>query len=272
MRFLLFALLLVPFQAYSLTILSLNVEWFWDGQEPHEGQIAVGPASNPPSRKQVELEAYAIAQEIKHKDADIVGLVEVEGQSVVDRIQPYLGNEWSVVFEQGRDTYTGQDVALLTRLNVLANTTTTFPNITGHFDGVDKKPSKVLGVGLQDNQGEKYLVIVSHLISKRSSNDKKRAAQANAIVQAVNQHSPSYDHVIVMGDLNDVLGSDTLDQLTSSGLNAISDPNDFSYEHNGNQELIDHILVSSGLTSGADFSAFSMGPISDHRGVMAVLP
>ncbi len=189
---------------------------------------------------------------------------------MVNRIKPYLTGDWKVVFVKGRDIYTGQDVALLTRLDVIQNSATNFPNTEGSFGGVSAKPSKVLGVGLKDAAGEKYFVIVTHLTSKRSSNDKKRAAQANAIRTVYMKNVSSYDHAVVMGDLNDDLMSEPLNQLISGGLKIISDTEDYSYVYKAKKQLIDHILVSEGLANEADFSDFSMGPISDHRGVMAV--
>jgi len=264
-----FALLLLVVKAQALTVMSINTEWLWDGIAPHEGQVALGAVGNPPSPNQVELEAFAIALVINHNNADIVGLVEVEGLPVVERILPYLNGDWKIVFKKGRDSYTGQDVALLTKLDIIDGTITNFPSTQGSFSNVTARPSKVLGVGLRDGN-EDYFIIVAHLISKRSSNDNKRAAQANAVAQSAVSNASSYDHVIVMGDLNDTLESDTLNQLVTVGLHSVSGADDYSYEYKGNKELIDHILVTDGLKVGAEFDTLDLGPVSDHRAVKGV--
>lgn len=262
--------LIFSFFVQATTVLSLNTEWFWDGQEPHEGQIAVGPSGIPPSKKQVELEAFVIAQIINHRKADIVGLVEVEGESVVKKIANYLIGDWNTVFLKGRDTVTGQDVALLTKFDVIADTMNSLKGIKGKYKNKEATPSKVLSVGLKDGS-ETYLVTVAHLISKRSSNDDKRAAQANAIAKYVNSKKTNYDHLIVLGDLNDTPSSEPIKQILSAGLNLISDSADYSYVYQGKKQLIDHILVSKSLSQNADFESFDMGPVSDHLGIFAKL-
>jgi hypothetical protein len=35
-------LLLVSFQSFATTVLSINTEFMWESKEPHEGQIAFG--------------------------------------------------------------------------------------------------------------------------------------------------------------------------------------------------------------------------------------
>ncbi len=79
-RILLAGLLLsLSHMAGALTFMSINTEWFWDELEPHEGTIAVGPVGHGAHAKEVELEAFAIATLIQIHQADVVGLVEVEG-------------------------------------------------------------------------------------------------------------------------------------------------------------------------------------------------
>lgn len=263
-RFILIALCsALSLPAFATTILTINTEFFWDSNPPHEGQIALGAVGNPPSEKSVKLEAYAIALHIVYNDADIVGLTEIEGKSAAEQIMKYLPDDYHLVFKKGRDNYTGQDVALITRYQVVGEPSN-FEGIEGNYHGTKKIPSKALGVTLKDN-AETYNIVVAHLISKRSSNDDKRAAQANAIVKYLENRK---GHNIVMGDLNDVPGSITLNQLTSSGLNIINS-SEYSYVYQNKKQLIDHILVSDDLLPGATFVSFDLGPVSDHRAVKA---
>ncbi|OMH26587.1 endonuclease/exonuclease/phosphatase family protein [Motiliproteus sp. MSK22-1] len=268
--FTLITLLMIAANVQALTVMSINTEWFWDEEKPHEGTQPFGPKGKPPSTKQVELKALALAQIINQNKADIVGLAEVEGRAVVKRIIPYLDGEWNIAFRQGRDSKTGQDVALITKLDLIAGTVTNFPDAKGVYKGRQARPTKVLGVGLRQN-GQKYFVVMTHFISKHDKNDKKRSAQANAVARAVVKQARSYDHMIVMGDMNDTPNSVTLRQIRSAGLTLISGEDDYSYVYKGKKELIDHVLVSKSLAEGASFKSVDLGPISDHHAVVATL-
>lgn len=258
-------LLVISSPTFATTVLSINTEFFWDSKPPHEGRIALGAVGNPPTEKYVQLEAYAIALHIIYNDADIVGLTEIEGEYVAQQVLKYLPNDYHLVFMKGRDGFTGQDVAIITRFKVIGETSN-FDGIEGEYNGTKKIPSKALGVKLKNNS-ETYNVVVAHLISKLGSNDDKRAAQANAIVKYLNGKT---GHNIVMGDLNDVPNSTTLNLLTDSGLNIINE-GEYSYTYQNKKQLIDHILISNSLISGATFISFDLGSISDHRAVMATL-
>ena len=268
--FTLITLLMIAANVQALTVMSINTEWFWDEEKPHEGNKPFGPKGKPPTTKQVELKALALAQFINQNNADIVGLAEVEGRSVVKRIIPYLNGEWNIAFRQGRDSRTGQDVAVITKLDLIAGTVTNFPDSKGVYKGKQARPAKVLGVGLRQNE-QKYFVVMTHFVSKQNKNDKKRSAQANAVARAVVKQRSSYDHVIVMGDMNDTPNSVTVKQIMSAGLALISGDDDYSYVYKGKKELIDHVLVSKSLADGAIFKSVDLGPISDHHAVVAIL-
>ena len=258
-------LVVVSLPGLATTVLSINTEFFWDSKPPHDGQIAMGAVGNPPSEKYVQLEANAIALHIMYNDADIIGLTEIEGENAAKQVLNYLPKEYKLVFKKGRDNFTGQDVAIITRYDVIGEPNN-FKGIEGNYNGTKKIPSKALGVTLKKDS-ETYNIVVAHLISKRSSNDDKRAAQADAIVKYLDGKS---GHNIVMGDLNDVPGSTPLNLLVHSGLNIINE-DEYSYTYQNKNQLIDHILISDSLKSGATFKSFDLGAISDHRAVISTL-
>jgi hypothetical protein len=138
-------------------LMTINAEWFWDENPPQEGHIAFGPAGNPPTTKQVELEAYGIAQVILRADADLVALTEVEGNTAASRILKYLPSGWSLAFDKGRDSATGQDVAILHRLSLVEGTVTDFPDAYGTYQGERKRPSKILGAALSTSPLVRHL-------------------------------------------------------------------------------------------------------------------
>ena len=196
-------------------------------------------------------------------------------------IKSYLPEEgWNVVFSKGRDSMTGQDVALLTKFEVIENSITNYKNTQGQ-----DKPSKILGVGL--NVGSRTMdVIVVHFISKRSQNDSKRLGQADFVRQQVIIAENDFDHIVIMGDMNDLPDSPTLQRLRGlddsssdyiqTAITTGQNPA-YSYVYNDEQQLIDHIILSPSLTSAFESInpesrhwSINLGPISDHRAVMAI--
>ncbi len=263
--------------SFAVTFMALNTEWYWDDRLPHEGKVIKVGDSRLETRY-VVLKGYAIAEKILQAKADVVALTEIENKTVLEQIKDYLPEQWRIVFVEGRDTYTGQDVGILTTLEVVPGSETNFPESSGQYKDQTTRPSKILGVTLSKG-GQTYSVIVAHLLSKRRNTPKKdnrRAAQANAIQKLVSERLLMNDHVVVMGDINDTPGSITLRELrgfSADGGSAklaqtaqVDDPNLYSMK--GYKELIDHILVSDDLKSRCSpLYTIKTGPISDHLGV-----
>ena len=111
----------------EINILLLNAEFFFDNVEPH-GNV-VGNSRAVPTAEAYEAKAKAIAELIDTHQANLVGLVEVENQAVVEKVKSYLAtpDEWEVAFDEGRDSYTGQDVAILTQFEIVLGSVTNFP-------------------------------------------------------------------------------------------------------------------------------------------------
>ena len=161
----------------DIDIFLLNTEFFFDAEEPH-GEV-IGKSVPVPTAEQYEAKAKTIAEVIDTHKANIVGLVEVENQAVVEKVKSYLADpdDWQIAFDEGRDTYTGQDVALLTKFRIVPGSTTNFPNEHETYfvedQEYDVNPSKILGVELKiDNQP--FYVLIAHLISRRNPRDAKR--------------------------------------------------------------------------------------------------
>ena len=126
---------------------------------------------------------------------------------------------WYSVCSPGRDTYTGQDVALVSQFPVKFGPVT-FSSTWGHYGGSSVRPSKVVGAVLNTPQGD-LAVVTTHLLSKLNpANDEPRAAQADAIYIGFSELYMRADvqHGIVMGDLNDTPDSIPLTVLTGSGV------------------------------------------------------
>ena len=106
---------------------------------------------------------------------------------------------------------------------------------------------------------ESVFVIANHFASKKNNNvnEPQRISQAKVIKDYVTQilNKDASSNVIVLGDLNDEPGSQTLQMLLSDGslvdlpVSLLSPQDAYSYIFRGSKELIDHILVSPNLTA-----------------------
>ena len=103
-----------------------------------------------------------------------MGSLRLRNRTVLEKVKYYLASpdDWHIAFDEGRDTYTGQDVAILTKFRIVPGSVTNFPEEREVYfvdnQEYDVNPSKVLGVELKiDNQP--FYVLITHLISRRGS-------------------------------------------------------------------------------------------------------
>jgi exonuclease III len=191
----------------TLTLMTLNAEFLWDGVAPEEGsaRMRFPWRSNP-----VEAERHMrrIAEIVVASDPDVLVLCEVENRAAlatfVDRCLPGLGYR-AHVFD-GDDVDTGQDVGLLTRIDA---DDVSFCDEVGTMDGVRKGLSKNIVAKLRVGPLRVGLVGV-HLIAKPDAADRRsaREAQAVAVSDLARRLKRSGHLPIVCGDFNDYDGCD----------------------------------------------------------------
>ena len=274
----------------EIDIFLLNTEFFFDNKEPH-GEV-VGKAVPVPTAEQYEAKAKAVAELIDTHKANIVGLVEVENRAVLEKVKYYLASpdDWQIAFDEGRDTYTGQDVALLTKFRVVRGSATNFPDEREIYfvDGQERdvNPSKILGVELRiDNQP--FYVLVTHFVSRRESNDPKRLAQATVVRRQAVKELMADKNVILMGSMNDTPATPVINRLRGfddiwgnflQTANTVEAGNRYTHIHEGQKNLLDHILISSSLRDefrnveeGKQCEIIDVSGLSDHRAIQARL-
>lgn len=262
--------LLFSLTASALTVLEINTEFLWDDKVPHEGRLA-GDKFPIPTRAAYQDELNYYATLITQSGAEVVGLIELEGCHVARDLARLLGKEWKSVCKKGRDTFTAQDVALLTSFSVNPKSVTNHSKSYYKLNGKKSRPSKAL-TALIGSGGNTYSVTVAHLVSKRSNNDEKRLKQARAITKTVNLHASVFkpQHIIIMGDLNDTVGSPALEAFKVANVQHAAIGSSCSYVFRNQCDLIDHILVSEGLQGGS-FSHIDLPTkYSDHHAVKYV--
>ena len=152
-------------------------------------------------------------------------------------------------------------------------------------------PSRKVLAGEFCFQGERLFVIACHLKSMRAATrraedytKKQRHAQAQVIhgfaANLLACHPQA--RLVVLGDMNDVCGSKTLKllkgELLSNLLEAVPKGQCYTRYHGNQPQLLDHILVSQALRSGASvhiphINSSNSEPdrASDHDPVLAVL-
>ncbi len=262
-----------------LSIMTFNAEFLWDGLAPEEGQVAFAWKGDPDAAAE---HMQRVADVIIFSDPDIVHLVEVENLDALTLFRDSFlaGRGYEPYFVKGKDTYTGQDVALLTRIDPVSVRRDERSGVSG---SEQKGVSKHLIARFEAEPDLRFSLIGLHFVAFPTREDRRleRQAQADAIVgMAIDEADAGYE-VIIVGDFNDYDGAaDSLDHIDSAPISTVlttiramrpGDPGDdlinaaslldksqrytAHYDKNGNgrvdypQELtsIDHVLIGPGL-------------------------
>jgi len=260
----------------ELKVMAINTEWLWT---PHDHQVD-GRIYNQGdmSERAYEQELNFYAALIQHNGSQIIAVSEIERDAVAHDLASRIGPDWRAYFKQGRDTATGQDVAILSNLDYIKGSITDFNFPSGALPGSvqQKRLSKVLGARFKyraAGQNQQVAVITAHFLSKRNESKRKsnnRQRQARALVKAIKTFSEYGNQLVVLGDFNDFLGSPTLSILQKEGELESIEQNmaDMQLTHpKYRKKSIDHILYR-GLTP-QDYQRIDLKSYSDHFAVYA---
>lgn len=262
----------------ELNIMTINTEWLWSPYDQKVDGKRFNKGDMPANKYTSEITFYRNV--IKKNHVNVLAVSEIENNLVAQDLASSIGNGWRSYFKQGRDTATGQDVAILSNLEPVKGSLTDFGFPGGDLPWLfDKKKrlSKVVGVQfwLNSAQGRKKVgVITSHFLSKRKESPQKaqnRQRQAYALVKAMDQFIEETDSLIVLGDFNDYIRSETLSilmkkhELTSAEL-AFNKLNQTTLSKSALRR-IDHILYLN--LSIKNFKILDLKKFSDHDGIFA---
>lgn len=194
--------------------MTFNCEFMWDGVEPEEGKIEF---EHKGSVEKSEAHMKDLSEVIRRHNPDIVNLVETEGLNAVntlnDKFLKDLG--YKVYFEEGIDSYTGQDVALLSKIemhnfgryNEAAYCGGTYP----------KKVSKNY-FAMTEVYGHKIAFISLHFLSRPTEPD--RVKQREQQMRTIQQLGVSLDdlgyNIVMFGDFNDFDGAEDCLDINSN--------------------------------------------------------
>lgn len=188
---------------HTLTVMTYNVEFMWDGVAPEEGNVDFPWKGN---QKAAEARMKKIAKVIKRSNPDIINLVEVENINALETLNSKFleGAGYEPYLVKGRDTATGQDVALLTKIEPEAIQRN---DIKGKSRNVVKAVAKNYFATI-DYEGYKLGIVGIHFLAQPRSKSRQdlRQAQADAVRQTVINLQRQGYLPIVLGDFNDYDG------------------------------------------------------------------
>ncbi len=184
-----------------LKITTFNARFLWDGVEPEEGRVDFAHKSDQTAAEEHMADISEILRKI---DADIVNWVEVENIEALTTFNDKFlkGMGYMPFLVKGRDSFTGQDVCLLTKIA---------PN--GPLERFDEKGrSGQTEKSVSKNYFAKFTlgdlnfaVIGIHLLARPSSEGRKddKQAQADAIRSLATSLVDDGFEIVMLGDFND---------------------------------------------------------------------
>ncbi len=164
-----------------------------------------------------------LATLVMRGDVDFLGLQEIgsaeEATALAAALQEKTSAQWIACFVQGRDTYTGENVAALVRVR---------PGLRlvkfERAHELDAGLSKHLVVTVNAD-GEWYQICVVHLIRPMNGQDNKHQRQLQLLSNWATSNS-SGARIVVLGDFNDIgrtlLPLHSADALTGFGATHVS--------------------------------------------------
>ena len=290
----------------SLKIMTFNCEFMWDGEHPEEGKIEFDHKGDV---TKAEEHMKHLSEVIRRHNPDVVNLVETEGLGAVNKLNDKFLKDlgYKVYFAEGTDGYTGQDVAMLSKIEMID---------FGRYQekgnsGFENKTVSKNYFAMTKINGHKIAFVSLHFLSRPTADDRKhkRQAQANAITKLASSLENLGYHIVMFGDYNDYDGDDcckdinnhkpTTNVLWSLKKMDTGDDNDdlinvnfkvpqeerytAHWDKNKNDKLefpkevsgIDHILISKQLEENIDYVKIdhTHDPlvVSDHFPVILML-
>jgi len=190
--------------AHEFTVVALNACWLFDGIGEEQFSTA------PQCEEDAEIRLTNVANYLATIDADFIAIEEIESADMLHRLNEKLGGRYNEIFVQGTDDYTGQDVAGLSRVPVLAmgrsDATQTYPipgskiraprgteNVAKHFWAtIELGDETITFIGL-------------HLLAYPDELERfvRREAQALIIQNLAKEFFDLGHEVVILGDVND---------------------------------------------------------------------
>jgi predicted extracellular nuclease len=297
-----------PAQGDEWTLCAFNAENLFDAVNDKDGDMGAWAPADDAAYKRLIARSAALIRE-RLGGCAVVGLQEIEGKDAVWKdLAAAVGPRYRYDYWESADA---RDITVgllydATRVEILGSAAAAgcssvdykvnpsraqgarVPTLrcpAGSFPLFDRAPY-VADVIIRSATGDRRMearLVVAHLKSKRgdeAENAPRRVEQARYVAALLT--SPNS---VVLGDLNDTLGSETLAQFadfTNLFERYVAPEDRYTYIYNGRSQAIDHIIMSPGLENyfaggqavhvNADFAEPRPGQdgrVSDHDPVYA---
>jgi endonuclease/exonuclease/phosphatase family metal-dependent hydrolase len=262
-----------------MRVLTWNVENLFDTEDDPETGDEVGGV---PSDAEVVRKLGDLAEVLRAVDADFVALQEVENEGIVgrlaDRVSDLGYDQYGVV---DAFDFRGIDVGYMTRLPLASS-----PMVTSHIgerfplpDGSDDifYTRDALEVFV-DVGGATVGVIIVHFRSMRDGGADIRQAEAAYTAQIAEARiDAGLEHILVVGDVNDIPGSLPYEELVDGSLTDLTlrvpEDDRWTFVFSGVRRQFDYIFASPEMDAAAsDVIILHGGDVdaaSDHQPVAA---
>ena len=193
----------------KLTVMTWNVEWFYD-DEPGDNYSKLAKEKAAPSRSDWEWHRNAVARSISLAKPTILAMQEVENRRVLYYLSRELDRkhklDYHEVCDQSGDHFTEQDVGFMYRspVDLLSRShhamtraqrkTEKFFDLSKHIIGVFDVPNGTV-------QHERLTIMNLHWRS-RAEGESIRIRQARLVHEWLRETIASGENVIVLGDTN----------------------------------------------------------------------
>ncbi|MDG2206857.1 MAG: endonuclease/exonuclease/phosphatase family protein [Pirellulales bacterium] len=265
----------------TFTIATLNVlNLFDDKDDPYHND----EKTSTKLRDDLEL----LAQSIHQIDADVLVLQEVENRGYLELFNRALLNDLGyehVVLTEGNDRR-GIDVAVLSRVPVGSVTSyrhLRFPDTSGKEMSFHRD---LLHTRLKPEKGLPIDVFAVHLKSQYGGkkSDARRTGEARAIREVLDDlfSNDPKARIIICGDFNDKIESDTLQTVIGKGktklvsfFDDVPEKERITYNKEPYRSMIDFILASPAMAKEYEKDSYTIRPGSpaetgsDHNAVIA---
>lgn len=291
------------FRSEGLRVATFNGEFLFDGEGDEGGADFLWKSD----AVAAESHRNAVAEVIRTLDADIVLITETETLGVLQSMiaEPLSGLGYSAYLVPGRDTFTRQNVGLLSRVPIdsIGRTDELLPvGLTDQLYGVSKNMWAHLTI-----EGVPTTLIGVHFLARPDDIERedRREVQAEVIRRLIEREAASGRAIIALGDFNDFDDqipdvrfsrpiSDVMESVKSAGpgpgddlinvLQEVSQRDRFTsfYDRNANERIepgefsaIDHILLSPALYAKVRevhyVHAHDPREVSDHFPIVVTL-
>ena len=191
----------------TFVVVALNACWLFDGVGEEEFSTA------PQNPAEAEEHLSDVAAYLAAIAPGFISLAEIEDAAMLDRLNEKLGGEYHAIFVQGTDDYTGQDVAALSRFQVVESGRS---DATVHYPVPESRlraPQGVEGAAKHfwattEIAGMPVTLIGVHLLAYPDDLQRvtRREAQASVIRDLAKEFLDAGHEIIILGDVNDFDG------------------------------------------------------------------